>query len=464
MIPLDYVVVEDNDDSKAGQEKGHEAAQVLGAKECLIPRGPEDKSGFDANDYCHAYGLPRLGELLRRASYDDGGWSIGDAEVELEDDGKPLQCLIQSWMACGQLGLVSADPATGKSLVALDMAMHVVLGFPWKSDTNTVWNVKRHRALYLCGEDYTGMKRRVRAWKHDHNIPVGATAGWLFFGKCPLRLDTAEIGKLVTAIKKNGIRDGLLVVDTFITCFGGDENTSDDTQRFIGNIRREICGPFNIAVLLLHHNNKRTDVSGGAKIRGNSNLWAGADFIYLLERNEDLIKVTLQKQKAWMNDKVGYFRTKVVNLVNNDGSEMKDDCGCPMTAPLIDSANPPPTQEPKQNKKEDPIEEACELYLGAFLRYGNYDDWTLKGSKLLLFIEGWHRTTTKEKFKNFRAYPNTSGRKFNISNVESECKVMTILDADKMDTKVTDCGTKERLKRWKACTLLLVQLLCLAVL
>ena len=78
--------------------------------------------------------------------------------------------VIKDWLIAHGITALLAKRGTGKSTIALDLAMHLAHDMDW-------WGIPTMRGwkvIYICGEDDEGMILNVRAWaKHheDHGLP-----------------------------------------------------------------------------------------------------------------------------------------------------------------------------------------------------------------------------------------------------------------------------------------------------
>src|SRR5438874_4335197 len=67
--------------------------------------------------------------------------------------------LIESLIGLNTLVVLYGQPASGKSFVALDMALSIASGQPWHSH-----GVEKKAVIYVVGEGGRGLAARVEAW------------------------------------------------------------------------------------------------------------------------------------------------------------------------------------------------------------------------------------------------------------------------------------------------------------
>lgn len=188
--------------------------------------------------------------------------------------------LIKGYLPVAGFGLVYGASGTFKSFHALSWAVHVALGREWNG-----CRVTKSRVLYVAGEGGVGVPRRIKAlanryhegqaisglYRLDHPVPFG---------------DVRAMERLVATIKshvdKSGEHFGLVIIDTLARCFGGDENKTEDMNRFISACDR-LKAETGATVLVVHH----SGVGDEKRARGSSALRAAADFEYRVERVEE---------------------------------------------------------------------------------------------------------------------------------------------------------------------------------
>jgi len=180
--------------------------------------------------------------------------------------------LIKGLLDRGALSSIYGDSNTGKTFVALDMALHVAAGKPWNGRKTAHGLV-----AYVAAEGGGGAHKRIRAWHDRHKADPGQSRFALI--PCPIDLRSAEgdAKALLDLIREEERRRGesttLLVIDTLSRALaGGDENSSVDMGGFVKNIDR-LRAALSAHVLLVHHTGK--DAARG--MRGWSGMRAAID-------------------------------------------------------------------------------------------------------------------------------------------------------------------------------------------
>jgi hypothetical protein len=178
--------------------------------------------------------------------------------------------------------LMYGDANTGKTFVALDLAMHFACGLDWQGRA-----LPRLRVLYIFGEGDVGLAARVEAWLKYHNQ---ADTDFVQFICFPVQLLT-ELDVLCATIEDQDEIPGLIVIDTFSVCAEGiDENNNAEVARFI-NAATYIKRTYGTHVHIIHHSGKNGDYRGAAAFRGN------VDTMILLSRENSTAPIVMSCKK-----------------------------------------------------------------------------------------------------------------------------------------------------------------------
>ena len=205
------------------------------------------------------------------------------------------QATVPKWVikgVCEEDSLIGVfGPAkSGKSFITVDMACCVATGRDWhKNKTN------EGLVLYLAGEGHRGLSRRLLAWEkvNDPN-PITDPGSILKDSKLHYSERGVQIldeldaemmrNEALTLVDTYGEPPKLVVVDTLARNFGpGNENSTEDMNRFVAQIDRYIREEFRCAVILVHHTGHGHLTRG----RGSSVLPAALDWEYKVEKVDD---------------------------------------------------------------------------------------------------------------------------------------------------------------------------------
>lgn len=197
----------------------------------------------------------------------------------------------------GTVSMLVAQPAAGKSFLAVDWACCYATGKDWQGrmvDPSLTFPndrpVEDASALYIAAEGARGLKRRVDAWEQSwqHEVP----ADRLVVLPEPVQLgNRQEVGSLCRDLAAEAC--GLVVIDTVARCSVGlEENDAGDMGRLVDAAYRirDALGPDG-TVLLVHHLGK------AGTIRGSSALLGGVDQVLRLTRDGDALTLEDEKRK-----------------------------------------------------------------------------------------------------------------------------------------------------------------------
>lgn len=207
-------------------------------------------------------------------------------------------------------------PKTGKSFVAVDMALSVSLGLTWHG-----YKTEKHPVIYLAGEGQRGIARRISAWQQYYGHDVFASQ--LFISDRGIRfLDQKDHQELIDHISE--IQDemgniGFIVIDTLARNFGaGNENSTEDMNLFIERVDA-LKNIFGSCIALIHH----TGHMSSGRARGSSVLPAAVDAEFSVKRKDENEEMVVEFSQTLVKDgkniKPMYFTFKEVELMQYAG-------------------------------------------------------------------------------------------------------------------------------------------------
>jgi hypothetical protein len=238
--------------------------------------------------------------------------------------------MVKGWLDRNCLSMLYGPSNAGKTFVALDIAMHVAAGKPWRG-----LRVNGGPVLYIAAEGGVGIRNRLAAIKRERPDMVSAP-----FTLLPVGLDLHAQGDALAVCEIMPDEDpALVVVDTLARSMGaGDENTAKDAAMFVHNcdLIREATGAH---VLVIHHTGK--DEDRGA--RGSSALRAAVDNEIQITSEWGILS---RKQRDQKPPEPLHFKLRSVALGMDEDGE-------PVTSAVVDVAEPPrPTRKPLSGKNE----------------------------------------------------------------------------------------------------------------
>jgi len=248
----DLVIVADCDRSGVGQRYAEQASAKHGARIVM----PPDLG--DANDYVQAGG-----DLLALLTPPVNDWLVSADSFSAKPSA--VKWLVKKWVQGHGLIMVHGPSGGGKTFAVLDWVLHLAAGMAdWHGH-----QVKPCDVVYLAGEGHQGLRGRIAAWKHHHNVT--GLSMWLSQSGCDL--NTNEGYQLAAAhIRSLPKPPGVIVVDTLHRFLAGDENSAQDAKTMLDACAR-LMHEFKCSVILVHHTGVNEDAQHRAR---GSSAWRGA--------------------------------------------------------------------------------------------------------------------------------------------------------------------------------------------
>lgn len=311
------------DNDEAGFKCANELSEYLTENNCKVQIAKIPKSFNDKDDLYDAY---------KRADYNKDTFKeylessvskpqkpslvlrkISDLIANIQEP----EWIIEDIMEKDSVIDIYGAPKSGKSFIAIDMALCSSLGIPWQTH-----KTEQTPIIYLAGEGQRGIARRVQAWEHYYGHSLYDSK--MFVSDRGVRfLDEKDHQNLINHIRQ--VADefgdiGCLYVDTLARNFGaGNENSTEDMNKFIERVDH-LKSEFGCCIALVHH----TGHSSSGRARGSSVLPAAVDAEFAVKRPKDEgeeMKVeftqTLIKDGKPMGPK--YFKFKEIDLINYPG-------------------------------------------------------------------------------------------------------------------------------------------------
>lgn len=296
------IVMPDND--QVGHRHADAVVASLWGKANQIKRvdlpGLPDKG--DVVDYLRTHTLEELSAEVRKVAPLTEAPQVAEGEIADEDGNAlepfetldqdavwsmpPVEFLVDQLLPERSFTMMYGAPGSGKSFLAIDMALSVANGLPWHG-----YETKQGAVLYIAGEGVAGMGKRWKAWtKHKgltekadmHVLPVAVNF-----------MDEAEITRLLYTIDKLERQFAMVVVDTVHrSMHGAEENSAAEMAKFIDacdTIQRHTGG----TMLAVHHSGKNS--AQGA--RGSNSLLGAVSTSLMVGKSDDVVTLRVEKQK-----------------------------------------------------------------------------------------------------------------------------------------------------------------------
>ncbi len=227
--------------------------------------------------------------------------------------------LVHKYLQTNCLSLFFGQSGSGKSFVALDIGASVALGLDWHGRPT-----KQGTVIYVCGEGFEGLDRRLTAFYMHRKIPEAQMRRIPFY-RTEKRVnitDHAKVQELADYIAETQALNGggpiaLVQIDTFNRNFEGDENTQVDVSKFFDNVNELILYRFKCHVMIVHHSGHGQD-----RARGSSVLRATVDQEFQVKSpGPGMVSIECTKMKDGSEPAKLVFDMKPVDIIEDTEDE-----------------------------------------------------------------------------------------------------------------------------------------------
>ncbi len=202
--------------------------------------------------------------------------------VRVSDLETPVQQ--QSWLierlwTHQAVGIIGGSPKSGKTWLALEMAVSVASGSPCL-DTFSVFSAGPV-LLYAAEDSATALRTRVETLAQLHKVDINRLDVHIITVDS-LRLDRPDHQDRLESTL-HVYKPVLLVLDPLVRVHAIDENVAGQVSMLLGYLR-SLQRKTGAAIALTHHIRKNVSPTGGAgySLRGSGDLYAWLDsFLYL---------------------------------------------------------------------------------------------------------------------------------------------------------------------------------------
>jgi len=238
--------------------------------------------------------------------------------------------LVKGLLASTGLAVVWGPPKCGKSFVAIDIALHIALGWEYRGR-----RVQQAPVVYIALEGQHGLPARVEAFNRHHKLRTAPP-----FSLILVRLNLIDdVAALIADIKAQigTVMPGAVFIDTLNRSLVGSESKDEDMGRYLAAAER-LGGELACAVPLVHHCG--LDAS---RPRGHTSLTGSVESQLAVKRGEaGEVIVKLEYAKDFPEGTEIYSRLEPVTVgVDPDGDEITTLVVLPATAPAQSSRRKP---------------------------------------------------------------------------------------------------------------------------
>lgn len=234
--------------------------------------------------------------------------------------GRRFDYIIDGWLPERGRSVVAGPSQSGKSFLAIHMAMCIARGVDFFGN-----QADKGLVIYQAGEGGYGIANRFDAYRRHHELADEDLPIVVLPEQVDLYSRDGDTEKLIAEIRAWQLvhRDPLrlIVIDTLATAtVGADENSGKDMGYVLENIAR-IERELRCHVMLVHHMN-----AAGQKLRGHTSVHANVDTVITTVNDETtkIRTVKLAKQKDGEDGKTLRFKLKGVELGWNEKRNRHD--------------------------------------------------------------------------------------------------------------------------------------------
>ncbi|MFO0687498.1 MAG: AAA family ATPase [Myxococcota bacterium] len=266
--------------------------------------------------------------------------------IPFAEIGRPVEddYLVKGLLSRHSLAAEIGASGSSKSFVAVDLALHVASGTPWRG-----LRTRRGRVVYIAAEGAAGLRNRITAARKRLALGSAETVEFYLVPDVVRLVEGSDdVDRLVSTVRgafPNGRAD-LFILDTLSRSIAGrDENSSQDMTEAIAQADR-LRVEFGAAVLILHHSGK--DESRGA--RGHSSLRAALDTELEVRKLDGTYTLTLTKSREHETGRVWHHRLEPVELGTDADGDPITSC---IVRPVTDADDLEFVAKPRLNAHEE---------------------------------------------------------------------------------------------------------------
>lgn len=197
--------------------------------------------------------------------------------------------IIDNLIPHGGVNLISADPGSGKTWLALVIALSVAQGIPLFEQINT-----SQTGVLLIEEEMGERRLKERmvalSTKPESYTPIH------FLSRTGFRLVEARVYDMVQFCKSNSV--GLVILDSFVRLHNAkEENSATEMAKVFNQIAKFTTN--DITVIITHHHRKQAAGSNYSmqSPRGSSDITAAVDSHLLIKMKDDILTISNPKAR-----------------------------------------------------------------------------------------------------------------------------------------------------------------------
>lgn len=191
---------------------------------------------------------------------------VEDLPNVLEIATEPISWLVNGLIQEGSIFMISGDPGCGKSTIITAICGSIAFGVPFAGRA-----VKQRQCLILDRENpSTTVAERMRR--------SGISGGIHIWGQWCASDPPGPWGAAIQEWVARTDPKPVIVLDSAVSFFEGNENSSVDVRQFLHRLRKLAAS--GCSIILIHHTGKAETAK---KFRGSSDWGAGVDLAFVAE-------------------------------------------------------------------------------------------------------------------------------------------------------------------------------------
>jgi len=217
-------------------------------------------------------------------------WDLGDVE---DWPAPPLEWIVEPLIPKGGIGFLSGAPKDGKSLLAVDLTIHLAHSVSVGRDWMGKFPCSKSKVLYIAREDpIRRIRERAIEITNSYNLDVPPHDSIYFLIRERLNLmDRSHISWLYDQVQKNGI--DFLILDVLNRMIPDlDELSAKDMAKMVSVIE-ELNRELDLTILLLDHTRKPIGPGSTRNkqepnpfdLKGSVAKYGAADFMLCMSRD-----------------------------------------------------------------------------------------------------------------------------------------------------------------------------------
>jgi hypothetical protein len=270
--------------------------------------------------------------------------AFADIKVDTERRGY----LVKNLLASTGLSVIWGPPKCGKSFWAVDLGLHISLGWEYRGR-----RVQQAVVVYVALEGQHGMPARIEAFRRHHG--VAEAPFYLVTSRLNLIADAKQLIDDIKAQLPNSVMPGIVFIDTLNRSLVGSESKDEDMAKYLAAAEL-VASDLRSAVAIVHHCG--IDAS---RPRGHTSLTGSVESQIAVKKSAGgEVIATVEHAKDFAEGDAIASRLELVTVgVDPDG----DDITTLVVMPS-ESTTPPGPKQPRESKSKRTFRDALAEAVG----------------------------------------------------------------------------------------------------